>query len=321
MQTLYKSFSVKADGVSDDGGTITGYASTFDREPDSYGDVVAPGAFSKSLERWRERDAYIPFLYGHRTDDPAYNIGRVTSAEEDERGLRFTAELDADSEKAQYVRKLFKEGRIFQFSFAFSVLDQMQIELEDGRKANELRELDIYEISAVQIPANQHAEVVEVKDGEVATCTMDAVCSLATSPLASIFSAQSDFAISSTPTTTAFPKGIGGITTTPSIFWYSPNGTAPVIGEGIKAGRRNSKADEDELGRILEHVAAINDIVNGLLGETDAPDEQEPEPEGDEPEVKAEEPDTANAEEPRGKSVDVEALLEQASNLLEKGDS
>lgn len=110
----YKSFAVKADGISEDGGTITGYASTWDREPDSYGDIVAKGAFAETLKQWGEREAHIPFLYGHRLDDPKYNIGWC-EAEEDERGLKFTAHLDADSEKAQYVRKLYKEGRIYQF--------------------------------------------------------------------------------------------------------------------------------------------------------------------------------------------------------------
>lgn len=323
MQTLYKSFSVRADGIGDDGGTITGYASTFDREPDSYGDVVAPGAFARSLARWRERDAYIPFLYGHRTDDPSYNIGRVTIAEEDERGLRFTAELDADSEKAQYVRKLFKEGRIFQFSFAYSVLDQMEVELADGRKANELRELDIYEISAVQIPANQHAEVVDVKDGggETATVTMN---SFAVDPPVASTLAQS--VMKSISTTGGINLGHPvGTVTAPAMWIDNTSAVVPSIhivpAVTEKAGRRNSKADEDELMRILNHVAAINDIVNGLLGEGQEPDEQEPEPEEVGPEVKAEEPDEANAEEPEGKSADVAALLEQASNLLEKGDS
>lgn len=158
----YKSFAVKSDGISEDGGTITGYAATWDREPDSYGDVVAKGAFEETLKAWGERDAHIPFLFWHRYDDPKYNIGWC-EAEEDERGLKFTAHLDPDSEKAQYVRKLYKEGRIYQFSFAYGILDAAEIELEDGRHAFELRKLNLFEISAVQIPANQHAEVTDVK--------------------------------------------------------------------------------------------------------------------------------------------------------------
>lgn len=155
--------------LKEDGGTVKGYASTFDREPDAYGDVVAPGAFAKSLERWKalnEEGKYIPLLWGHDTEDPKSNIGRVVDAIEDERGLLVTAEFDAENEKAQYVRKLVQEGRVYQFSFAFEVRDQSPVELENGFKANELRELELFEVSLVQIPANQHAIVEEVKSDE-----------------------------------------------------------------------------------------------------------------------------------------------------------
>lgn len=193
-----------------DGGTVTGYAATFDREPDSYGDVIAPGAFTETLKRWaslNEQGKYIPLLYGHNAFDPDYNIGRIVSAEEDERGLLVTAEFDAENPKAQYVRKLVQEGRVYQFSFAFDVLSSGETELDEDHKANELRKLELYEISLVQIPANQHATVEDVKSA-------------------------------------------------------------------TKAGRRNSKADEDELAAIRDHASAIQEIVNGLMADS--------EPSGDE---------------------------------------
>lgn len=164
----FKSCAKSDMSVGGDGGRVAGYASTFDRVPDSYGDVVAPGAFSRSLERWGELNSqgkYIPLLYGHNTDDPEYNIGRVVVAREDDRGLYVEAEFDPDNGKAQYVRKLAQEGRLYQFSFAFSVEDQGEVELEGGAKANELRELELYEVSLVQIPANQRATVEGVKAG------------------------------------------------------------------------------------------------------------------------------------------------------------
>lgn len=156
-----KSFNVEV--KEDEGGAITGYASTFDRVPDAYGDVIAPGAFKETLERWQELGKPIPLLFGHRTDDPFMNIGAVESAEEDGRGLRFTAKLDPDNPNAQYSRKLLTEGRIHQFSFAFDVQEAGVTTLEDGTKANELRKLDLFEISLVPIPANQFATVEEVK--------------------------------------------------------------------------------------------------------------------------------------------------------------
>ena len=162
---------IKAAGAaaSVDGGSVKGYASTFVREPDSYGDVIAKGAFDKTLGRWAELNAqgkYIPLLYGHNTDDPEYNIGKVTRAEQDDYGLYVEAEFDPDSEKAQYVRKLVQEGRLYQFSFAFSVYDDAPVELDDGTRVRELRELDLYEVSLVQIPANQTAVVTDVKSAE-----------------------------------------------------------------------------------------------------------------------------------------------------------
>lgn len=163
MRRKEVSVDIKQAAPGEGGGSITAYASTFDREPDSYGDVVAKGAFSKSLARHEAEGDPILFLWGHDTQDPFSNIGRVTSAVEDERGLLVTAEFDPDSERAQYVRKLVSEGRVTKLSFAYDVLDEAPVELEGGTKANELRELELYEVSLVAIPANRHAEVVESK--------------------------------------------------------------------------------------------------------------------------------------------------------------
>lgn len=144
-------------------GSIEGYASTWIREPDSYGDVVAKGAFTKTLaERW-DGGKGIPFLWGHQMDNLKSFIG-TANADEDDRGLHFVAAFD-DTEEAQKVRQLYRDGRLKSFSFAYDVKDAGEVTLEDGRKANELRELDLYEISAVMVPANDDAGVVDVKSG------------------------------------------------------------------------------------------------------------------------------------------------------------
>lgn len=162
---LKKSFEIK-DISEADGGEIKAYAATFDRIRDSYGDIIAPGAFSKTLNDWNESGHPIPLLFGHRTDDPRMNLGSVVEASEDERGLLIKAQFDETSDVAQYTRKLVQEGRLTKLSFAYDVLDSAPVVLEDGTKANELRELKLYEISLVPIPANQLTEVLEVKDGE-----------------------------------------------------------------------------------------------------------------------------------------------------------
>lgn len=168
---LKKDYSVKFK-ATDDGGHIVAYAATFDKEPDSYGDVIAPGAFKNTIDEWKKSGNVIPLLFGHRTDDPAMNIGGVDSIEEDEHGLRIEATFDKDSDTAQYVRRLVLEKRLSKLSFAYDVLDEGTITLDDGRKVNELREIKLYEVSLVPIPANGHAEVVEAKSAATDTANI-----------------------------------------------------------------------------------------------------------------------------------------------------
>lgn len=169
-----KSFDLVYESEQGDGGEIVAYASTFDRIPDAYGDVVAPGAFAKSLSDWQASGNPIPLLFGHRTDDPRMNIGAVIEASEDERGLRIRARFDEDNEVSQYTRKLVKEGRLTKLSFAYDTLDSEIITLEDGTRANELKELKIYEISLVPIPANQLTEVISAKAADELPPMLDA---------------------------------------------------------------------------------------------------------------------------------------------------
>lgn len=159
MTVKYK----QIDAAVGDNGRLEGYLSTWDRVPDSYGDVVKRGAFTGSLERWKASGKHIPLLFSHRMDDLAAYIGTL-EADEDDVGLHFIADFD-DTEEAQRVRSLYKDGRLSKFSFAYTTLDEGPVTLEDGTKANELRELEIHEGSAVLVPANGFARVTDVKSG------------------------------------------------------------------------------------------------------------------------------------------------------------
>src|SRR5690606_10922580 len=128
--------------------------------PDSYGDVVAKGAFVQSLEEWKSSGNVIPLLYGHRMDDPMYNIGGVLDAKEDDRGLKVHCAFDLDNPVAAQSYRLTKARRLGQMSFAYDVLDEAPVELENGVKANELRALKLYEVSLVPIGANQDTEIL-----------------------------------------------------------------------------------------------------------------------------------------------------------------
>lgn len=139
------------------------YPSTFTREPDSYGDVIAKGAFADTIKEWQESGNTLPGLYGHRMDDPDYFVAGATEMSEDDHGWRVKGKFDLESPKGNQVYRLVKGRRLNQLSFAFDVLDEGSIELDDGSKANELRKLKAYEFSFVPIGANQDTSVVAVK--------------------------------------------------------------------------------------------------------------------------------------------------------------
>lgn len=163
-------------------GIFEGYASVFGNV-DSYGDKVMPGAFTKSLAKSFPSDgAGIPCYWSHRMDDPEFILGKTLSAVEDEHGLKVRVSLDLDNPKAAAAYRALKAGAVNQMSFAYEVLDSHFIP-EKGAKfggVNELRELNIFEISVVQIGANTATSIDMVKsamknDGSVSISTPGAI--------------------------------------------------------------------------------------------------------------------------------------------------
>lgn len=133
---------------------------------DSYGDVVIPGAFGKSLVEWETRGDPIPFIWAHDWADPFSHIGVVRSAEETDAGLRVRAYISPEERelnmKAAQVYRLLKNRRVTQFSFAFDVKDGGWAE-RDGREVYELRELKIHEIGPCLLGVNQETELIAAK--------------------------------------------------------------------------------------------------------------------------------------------------------------
>ena len=153
-------------------GEFIGYASVFGNK-DSYGDVVFPGAFTEDLDAWAKSGNVIPVLFGHRMDDPDYNLGGLKAAEEDEKGLRVHGVLDLQNPKAAQTYRLLKGRRISQMSFAYDILEagwekgDLGLRDKDGNVVEEeyyaLRKMHVHEVSLVPIGANQETEIVGVK--------------------------------------------------------------------------------------------------------------------------------------------------------------
>lgn len=149
------------DGLED--GQFLAYASTWTKTPDSYGDVVAKGAFADTLKEWKASGDTLPILFGHRMDDPDYWIGGAIELSEDDHGLLVKSQLDLDNPKAKQVYRMLKGRRISQMSFAYDVLEDGIIDLGGEKTARELRKLKLHEVSVVPMGANPDTEVLAVK--------------------------------------------------------------------------------------------------------------------------------------------------------------
>lgn len=155
----YKSFEMKANEL----GQIAGYFSTYDKTPDSYGDIIEPGAFTETIEKRKESGHPFPLCFNH---DFSAVIGAVNSVEDTEKGPYIEATF-LDTAQAQDVRKMLQSGAIYQFSFAYDVLDAREPDEEEKKAGvtNVLTKLEVFEISVVTVPANQNAVATEVKSG------------------------------------------------------------------------------------------------------------------------------------------------------------
>ena len=152
---------VKSD---EDAGKISGYFSTYDRIPDSYGDVIAKGAFTETIRKRKESGHPFPLCWNH---DLNQIIGFVdpSDIEDTDKGPLMKEASFFNTQLAQEKRELVKSGVVYQFSFAYDVREAAQVTLEDGTKANELQKLDLFEVSIVPVPANPRAEVTDIKAG------------------------------------------------------------------------------------------------------------------------------------------------------------
>ena len=290
MNIKTKTYELKAEN-----GTISGYAATWIREPDSYGDVIAKGAFAESLQQIKDSGKVLPLLFNHDADDLDKFIGTIVSLEEDDHGLKFEAAFD-DTETAQRARKLAVDGRLAKFSFAYDVLDQGTVTLEDGREANELRKLNIHEVSLVMYPANPDTSVIAAKTSNMEHTTPAIV---KYGEEGTVFS------------TTKYEKAQGQqAVLNLELSDEQKENLLKDVKEALleKLGRRNSAKDEGDLEKIADLAKQIVEVVSGLMA-----DEQEPQDDTDDD--NAEDQDTDNAKD----QGDIERLIKEADELLTKG--
>lgn len=147
------------DGLKAEGeGVVKGYASTFGGEPDSYGDIVAPGAFAASLAKHRSNGTQPAMLWSHNRDQP---IGSWKSMVEDQHGLLAEGVLNLRTTAGRDAWEHLKAGDADAFSIGYRIPLGGEEVLSNGTAL--LKQIDLVEVSVVVIPANRSARVTALK--------------------------------------------------------------------------------------------------------------------------------------------------------------
>lgn len=151
-----RDFGLEVKAVEEDG-AFSGYGSVFGNE-DSYGEIVAPGAFAKSLVEIAGKGRPVPVLWQHRSGEP---IGIYTSLKEDGIGLFVEGKLLKDDvRQAAESYALMKAGAVSGLSIGYYVRESS---FDEKTGIRTLQRLDLVEISLVTFPANDEARVDAVK--------------------------------------------------------------------------------------------------------------------------------------------------------------
>jgi HK97 family phage prohead protease len=150
--------------------TFSGYGAVFNNV-DSYGDVIDPGAFKKTLSDARKTNSWPAMLlqhggFGFNADDMT-PIGIWTEMDEDENGLKVTGKL-AGTQRGEEVYGLLKmtpRPALNGLSIGYRAR-KFTMGTKAGEPRRRLHELELVEVSLVTMPANPKARVGSVKSDD-----------------------------------------------------------------------------------------------------------------------------------------------------------
>lgn len=128
-------------------------------------DRTVDGAYQKSIDKHTINKTMPRMFWSHNPNETP--IGKWKSMKEDSKGLYLEGEF-ANTDKGQEMYELMKGGHVDSFSIGYRVLQE---KWNSEKSCNDLIELDIVEISAVNMPCNEESRLVDIKnrlsEGEV----------------------------------------------------------------------------------------------------------------------------------------------------------
>jgi HK97 family phage prohead protease len=146
----YKLFTLDEFKAEEGARRVSGYGSIFGNV-DSYGDIVAKGAFASSIASRKPA-----MLWQHKSDAVP---GVWDAIEERAKGLYLEGTL-ADTPLGNEAYALLKMGAISGLSIGYGA---KRASIDPKKNTRTLEEVDLYEVSFVTFPANERATVTGVK--------------------------------------------------------------------------------------------------------------------------------------------------------------
>lgn len=152
MKHEVKTMQFKVDAYNEEEGIFSGYGAVFDNV-DSGGDIIEPGAFTKTLAEGWER---VKILALH--NDCWLPIGRPIELREDANGLFLSAKI-SDTSMGRDIKVLLRDGVLNELSIGYDpiVFDY------DGDGIRHLREVKLWEVSVVTWAMNPEAVITGYK--------------------------------------------------------------------------------------------------------------------------------------------------------------
>lgn len=152
MKREFKTLQFKMDSYNEEEGIFSGYAAVFGNI-DSGGDVIEPGAFTKTLAEGWER---VKILALH--NDCMLPIGRPVELREDENGLFISAKI-SDTTMGRDVKVLLRDNVLNELSIGY---DPVVFDFDENQ-IRHLREVKLWEVSTVTWAMNPEARITDYK--------------------------------------------------------------------------------------------------------------------------------------------------------------
>jgi HK97 family phage prohead protease len=176
MATEIRSFNCELRTAPDDEMALVGYAARFDQEScdlpsgaSKFTEIIKPGAFTKVLKT----NPDVRCLFNHSADHVlARTASGTLKLEQDDRGLRFRAQLDPMNTAHRNLHSSVKRGDISECSFGFALDDgDDDWSQKSGENIRTIRNIShLFDVSIVTNPAYKGTSVAARAAVSDSTC-------------------------------------------------------------------------------------------------------------------------------------------------------